>query len=181
MGVKKTIYVLRDPESKAIRYVGATTYPYLNSRLKVHTAMCGKNSSPCALWIRGLQDRGLKPIIEAVRQTGDDWQADERAAIAEFRAAGHDLLNVALGGMGCHGVIPDEATRAKRSKTLKDYYANDPVAMEERRELMRRAARSDAARVAASNRMRGIWSDPEKAEAMRARMKGAKARKAACL
>jgi hypothetical protein len=181
MGVTKTIYVLRDPETQAIRYVGATTYPYLNSRLKVHVAMCREGTSPCALWVRGLVDRGLSPVIEAVRKTTEDWEAEEREAIVEFRAAGHDLLNVALGGMGCHGVIPNEATRAKRSRTLKDYYANNPEAMAERQELMRRAARSDAARTAASNRMRGIWSDPEKAAGMRERMKGAKARKASCL
>ena len=166
----KTIYILRHPESGSIRYVGATVTP-LSQRLSVHIAMAHKNTSKCAAWIRSLLARGLKPLIAGVHTTMY-WQEAERETILQYRALGYRLLNMTAGGLGVLGCKPSSATRAKRSATLKARYANDPVQMAARQELMRNAARSPAARAAASARMRAVWADPKRAADMRVRMTG---------
>lgn len=173
--VAKAIYVLRDPITDEIRYVGATASS-LSKRLALHLVLSRKSTTKCAAWVRGLVSDGAKPKIEGVMPSDTDWQILETQAIALLRFAGFSILNSTDGGMGCWGCFPDANTRAKRSKTLKSRYANDPRQMAIRQELMRNAARSPAARKAASERMRSIWSDPVRSAEMRARMKGAKKR-----
>lgn len=175
MGVK-TIYLLRDPRDGRVRYVGATSNR-LAKRLQLHVILSAKTTTRCAAWIRELTAARMAPSIEEIL-VADDWQTAERAAIAGLRAAGADLLNMADGGMGVSGCRPSDATREKRSATLKARYANDPAQMAARQELMRNAGRSQASRKAASARMTAIWSNPERAADMRARMK--KAREKAC-
>jgi hypothetical protein len=170
----KVIYCLRDPDTRAVRYIGATKQT-LAKRLSVHLALCHRTTTSCARWLRGLLAGGKRPVIERIEGPVDDWQEAERRWIAQYRPIA-DLLNQTDGGMGCHGCRPADASRAKRSASLKQRYA-DPVAMAERQELARRAGRSTAGRAAASARMRSIWSDPELSSAMRERMRGAKQRK----
>lgn len=176
MSLTKTIYVLRDPETNAVRYVGATSTP-LAKRLALHQVLSVGLNTRCSAWIRDLASRGLKPRIHAVYRDELFWELVEAATIRLLREHGADLLNMTAGGMGCHGCIPDERTRAKRSRTLKAHYAADPKAMAERQEYARVAARSPNSRRAASERMKKIWSDPKLSAEMRARMVGSRARK----
>lgn len=153
----KRIYVLIDPRDCAVRYVGATQSK-LYRRCATHRAMSKKTTTPVAGWIRELMALGLRPQIRPFGDPTDAWEGAERQAILHFRGQGADLLNVADGGMGCHGVIPSSTTRTKRSATLKARYANDPAQMAARQELARCAGRSEAARRSASERMTAKWA-----------------------
>lgn len=152
----KRIYRLRDPRDGAVRYVGATSYT-LRKRLQMHVTLSVRNTCLSAAWVRELVALRLQPQVELIAET-DDWQAAEQDAIASARAAGAQLLNQTDGGMGVRGCKPSEATRAKRSATLKARYANDPAQLAARQELARQAARSDAGRRAASERMTAKWA-----------------------
>jgi len=57
-----SIYVLRDPETLEIRYVGKTTQT-LKYRLMYHIRDSKKYSHYAACWIKGLIKKGLKPTI----------------------------------------------------------------------------------------------------------------------
>lgn len=173
----KTTYCLRHPKSGAIRYVGATTD--LIRRLANHVAQSSYQTHPCAVWVRSLVAQGLRPTIHLLVGPSLDWARYEREYIKLFRAEGKRLLNMTDGGLGMAGCKPGAMTRAKRSRTLKTRYANDPIQMAARQELARKAARSANGRAAASARMTAIWANPERAAAMRKCMQGAKARKAA--
>lgn len=94
------IYVLSDPESGAVRYVGKTDS--LRRRYGAHLSAAAKGAqTPSAEWIRDLLSRGLKPkfkVIETI--TVEDWEERETFWIAHFRALGDGLTNVAFGGIG---------------------------------------------------------------------------------
>lgn len=171
----KTIYALKDPQTGNIRYVGATCN--LAKRYLLHLHAAPKITTKCAEWVRELKACGMRPVVEVIIPCSMDWQADEQAAISRLRDEGFDLLNQTRGGLGCYDLLPSKTTRQKRSATLKARYAGDIEQMERRREIMRQAARSPAAREAASTRMADIWADPSKAAAMRERMRGSKSRK----
>jgi hypothetical protein len=156
--------------------VGASATP--KKRLRTHCALAGRNTSLSARWVYGLLEKKATPILMVLTRPTLEWEATERGFIERLREEGCDLLNATAGGTGCWGLIPGAATRTKRSITLKKRYADDPEQMAVRRSLCRSAARSDNSRLAASTRMKGIWSDPVKAEEMRKRMRGAKKRKA---
>lgn len=165
----KRIYVLCHPKTNTIRYVGATSYKHLNSRLKVHIAMAIKGAtSKVAAWIRRLHEQGLHPTIQLLEGWTYAWEAAETRCIATYRQAGAKLLNMADGGMGPWGCKPSDATRSKRSVTLKARYANDPAQMAARQQFARDAARSPQSRAAASARMKRLWADPEFVARMRA-------------
>lgn len=173
----KVIYALKHPKTGSVRYIGATATS-LSRRLSVHVSTAYKSTSAVALWIRFLLSAGLRPRIVALSLPTPEWEQAEALHIRARRRAGARLLNMTEGGMGARGCYPSAITRSKRSATLKSRYAEDPAQLVVRQELARSAGRSPKAREAASKRMGGIWSDPGKAEDMRRRMVGAKARKA---
>lgn len=70
-GVPHLIYVLRDPRTRAIRYVGRTIKPAA-SRLGEHIAEARRHGpEPVYRWIRRLQQRGLAPQIEVIDTNAD--------------------------------------------------------------------------------------------------------------
>lgn len=182
----RVIYVLRHPVTMDIRYVGVTART-IERRLYEHvyhsTAPNYHAQSRRSIWIRSLAKEGLKPIETVIKEVinGESWQDCERSIIAQLRADGVRLVNGTDGGEGVSGRIwsPNEEqrkrmgaaqigkkasaeTKAKRSASLKTRYASDPLLMEWRKELARRAARSVAGRTRARERMKSIWADPVK-------------------
>lgn len=106
-----TIYVLKCPVTRRVRYVGATRQR-LEKRLVGHVseARTGKLWPRCH-WIRKLLSAGTLPLIEIVELVqADQWQTRERYWIAEFGGMGR-LLNCTTGGDG--GRIFSKETRAK--------------------------------------------------------------------
>lgn len=92
------IYVLKDPITNKIRYVGKTND--LKSRLNCHLYHKDTNKHKVS-WIKKLRKQKLKPIIEAVREvTVDDWKIWEKYYIKKYTEDGFKLLNYTEGGDG---------------------------------------------------------------------------------
>lgn len=103
------IYVLRDPFSKKVRYVGFTSYT-LEERLKWHVDNAMKlergydeplpdNRKDC--WIVALSKHHVVPIIEEVaRADAEDAHEAEALWIGLAEWFGVDLLNAHSGGKG---------------------------------------------------------------------------------
>ena len=95
------IYVLKNPISRRIVYVGQTINS-LDVRLKGHysDALSNKSRLVCT-WIKSLFDRGLEPIIEEVCQCDiKDLDKLEKFYIQRYRDLGVELLNLTNGGSG---------------------------------------------------------------------------------
>ena len=90
------IYVLRDPVTKRIRYVGQTRHPA--TRLQRHLMEAKPNSlAPREQWVYSLKQDGQKPefcIVEA--GTLSSGPALEKKWIAHFAEAGEPLSLEAL-------------------------------------------------------------------------------------
>lgn len=109
------IYVLRDPRTNEIRYVGKTVKP-LNDRLASHINDSKTKKSHRGRWIASLLKIGLSPIIEMIETCGDNWAERERFWIAHYRAATEKLTNECDGGEGAAGAIRSAEDRAKMAE-----------------------------------------------------------------
>lgn len=87
------IYAIHDPITGDIRYIGKAKNSV--ARFKQHLS-CDK-ATPIYAWIRQLREKGLTPTMSVLMSTWD-WESSEVTAIAQFKADGCDLLNVAMGG-----------------------------------------------------------------------------------
>lgn len=92
----RSVYVLRDPDTRRIRYVGGTVRP-LAHRLEDHVrdARFGGPRRPVMEWVFSLIDAGKSPIIEFVcRHRGDAYSTRvENDLIAHYTREFPDLLN----------------------------------------------------------------------------------------
>lgn len=94
------IYVLKDPETGEVRYVGKTKRS-LKVRLKGHLKDKSKNYK-CA-WIYSLKTRNLLPTIESIERTSDEsWQEREMYWIQYYKELRARLTNSNRGGAGAH-------------------------------------------------------------------------------
>jgi FtsZ-interacting cell division protein YlmF len=110
------IYVLRDPISWDVRYVGKTVDPV--ARIKSHLKHTATKDHYAGRWIASVLRRGLEPMLEVIDAgIGTEHGAAERAWIADYRRNGARLTNTAPGGEGWFGSPPD-VVREKISKTL---------------------------------------------------------------
>lgn len=102
------IYVLIDPFSNEIRYIGKTKFS-LKDRLCKHLITYEKNHR--ANWIRSLIKRGTKPIIELLEEVSEDeWAFWEKFWISQFKIWGFKLLNSTNGGES--GIISPQCREA---------------------------------------------------------------------
>lgn len=86
-----------EPGTGAIRYVGKSDTPL--KRFKRHQS--DKKKCHRTNWIKGLQTRGLSPILEILDTVPIvEWQFWEREYIKVFRATGMNLVNGTDGGEG---------------------------------------------------------------------------------
>lgn len=110
------IYVLTDPDTGLVRYVGKADNP--SERLRKHmlpsalAIVCHRTN-----WLKSLIAEGKKPIMQVVEQTSHEhWKARECWWIAYYRGLGAALVNTAEGGSG--GMRPEwisPETRLKQS------------------------------------------------------------------
>ena len=120
----KHLYLLCDPDTGAVRYVGACVNP--RKRATTHKSSRGCRQSPVALWVRGLYDQGKAPVMDALDAMGpDEWEDEERFLISYLRFLGFDLLNVNSGGTSGFKVSPanhkkclDASVAARRGKKM---------------------------------------------------------------
>lgn len=94
------IYVLIDPRTGHIRYVGKTFN--LRRRFMSHISKAKKPKTFSGSWIKSLATLGLKPTMEMIEQFNadavDDWQEAERYWISSFKFMGFELTNLESGG-----------------------------------------------------------------------------------
>lgn len=105
------IYVLKDPDTKIVCYVGKTNNP--TKRLSSHFSPEAGNSLPSTIWIKKLKTNNKKPVMEIIEET-DDWESCERKWIAFYRNENKDLLNVDEGGV-VH-IYKHKVPRGRKSK-----------------------------------------------------------------
>lgn len=103
--MKHYIYILIDPETNKIRYVGQTT-KNINKRLTSHLSkvrISPNKTTHKNTWIKSLLNKNLKPIIEIIDTvTTDNWKEKEKYYIQEYKK-NNDLLNISEGGdSGCY-------------------------------------------------------------------------------
>ena len=143
-----TVYGLSSSRDPAIRYVGQTilklparrTLWRNNAQLKT-----GCNSKVCR-WIRDLYESGADLVITALEEDAER-HVRERYWIAKLRADGAPLLNVAEGGAGCPGVIPNDDTRRKRAESVRKSWETETVRVRFRATEEQLKKMSDALRV----------------------------------
>ena len=84
------VYLLKDPDTKEVRYVGVSWFPA--QRLEQHVNYPAPRQ---AAWIDGLTLRGLSPILVVLGGTDDRNRAlrIETRLIRRYLARGCDILN----------------------------------------------------------------------------------------
>jgi hypothetical protein len=112
------IYVLKDPTTNEIRYVGKT--PNIKTRLQGHISASKHGGSHRKNWIKSLLDQNLKPLIEVLDSVEkEESSALEIAYIAFFRENGYRLVNSTDGGEGTVGwKHPDEIKEKIKKSNL---------------------------------------------------------------
>lgn len=107
------IYVLNDPRTNQVRYVGKANDPL--KRWKCHISRAKKNDrkNHTTSWMRFLLNLGLTPELEILEEIPmDGWQEIEKEYIRVFRMIGIRLTNAAEGG---EGSAMSQDTKAKLS------------------------------------------------------------------
>lgn len=143
-----TIYLLRDPRTQAIRYVGATRKT-LAKRLRDHefSAYREANVAPRFDWLRELAAANVRPEIEQLAIVDEAERGiAEQYWIDHYREAGCDLLNRKPGGGGPLSTSTrspwSAEQRARASAVVAAKYRNDP-------DLRRRVSQGTQAAMAA--------------------------------
>lgn len=87
------IYILRDPDTSTIRYVGRTCMP--DERLYAHRYSYAPDNNPRKLWVKKLCEQNKYPIMEIVETTtwAESKIAEERM-IRHYLDQGCDLTNI---------------------------------------------------------------------------------------
>ena len=106
------VYVLIDPRTNEIRYVGKTKNS-LTKRLSQHMDDVRKGERNWrSNWIASLRRLGYRPMIELVQEIpSGDWEKAESYWIGYYRSVGCKLTNGTSGGDG--GYSPTLEVRAK--------------------------------------------------------------------
>lgn len=105
------IYILIDPTTDRVRYVGWSIDT--NKRLKPHikTSENGRERNHKANWIRSLLAVGLYPKLQTVERGVIDFAEREIFWIAYYRSIGEPLTNGTDGGEGMLGYVPTDKAR----------------------------------------------------------------------
>ena len=93
------IYVLLDPNTLEIRYVGKTKNCY--QRFRHHLVNSANKKSHKRSWINSLREQGLKPIMQIIDEVEEsEWQFWEQHWIVQLKCWGFNLVNHTAGGDG---------------------------------------------------------------------------------
>ena len=95
------IYTLEHPITNEIRYIGKTNN--LKKRLHHHWTVGYKSNNKTGNWLKSLKKLKLKPIMNLLDETTDNWQQLEMYWISQFKTWGFRLTNHTDGGEGAYG------------------------------------------------------------------------------
>lgn len=91
------LYVLREPDTRAVRYAGKANDP--QARLTSHIRDARRRNAPLHCWIRSLGGQGKRPSMEVLGSVPiAHWEDAERTLIEILRRTTPNLLNLAAGG-----------------------------------------------------------------------------------
>jgi hypothetical protein len=94
------IYVLIDPRTGHVRYVGKANN--ITQRYKAHLNRARDHQTHKRNWINSLRNEELKPILWVIDVVPiDEWVFWEKYWISQMKLWGFDLVNNTLGGDGC--------------------------------------------------------------------------------
>lgn len=128
------IYVLKDPTTGEIRYVGKSNDP--KRRVTQHLQFASKFSSKTDhknCWIRELVSKNLKPVVEIIDEVAlDYWQSLEAAYVQFYLEHGCPLVNGTSGG---EGVEMTPAIVEKITKNNSRFWRGKKLSLEHRRKL----------------------------------------------
>jgi hypothetical protein len=183
----RKIYILTEPETGEVRYVGVT-WGTLRKRRGCHIreARRGHHSHKCH-WTRQLLNQGLEPAIELLEVT-EHWREREVFWIAHYRQLGARLTNLADGGKGPQGCRMPPEEKAKRSAAMKGRkFSPEHRAAISRGQMGREVAPATREKIAASQTgrceapeaiakrseaLRGVAKSAEHREKIRTALKG---------
>lgn len=124
------IYLLKDPVTNEIRYVGKSSKGL--TRPKKHLLPCYYNNKrmfhfPIYRWIRKLVKKGHLPIIEIFQTFSDSYHLNQAEIywISYFKSAGSPLLNSTAGGDGVVGNKWTEEQKKRLSEQRKNKIFSD--------------------------------------------------------
>jgi len=164
------IYVLKDPRTDEVRYVGWTINPKRRFQNHVHE----KAPDHKARWVQSLLRAGLQPSGEIVETgLGPGWADRERWWIKYHREHGSRLTNIADGGQGTPGAqhTPESIQKCREAKLGKRATAETKLKMS----LARKGRKvSDATRAKLSAIKLGVKRSPEAVERCAAGHRGKK-------
>lgn len=116
---RTSIYVLKDPETLEIRYVGKTVSE-LKHRLKGHIYRSKLEKNHRAYWIKSILDKGLSPLIEEIDSC--QWTESQNLEIyyiKKYKDLNFNLVNSTEGGEGNLGYVKSEETIDKLKNSLR--------------------------------------------------------------
>jgi hypothetical protein len=94
------IYVLIDPRTNMVRYVGKANN--VTQRYQAHLNRARKHQTHKKNWVEQLKKEGLKPIIKIIDIVPiNEWIFWETYWISQMKTWGFDLINYTNGGDGC--------------------------------------------------------------------------------
>lgn len=86
------IYILKDPNTLEIKYIGKSNHP--RKRYKQHLYHALKNNNKRDIWIRDLLKNNKKPLMEIIDVVDKgEWIEKETEYIKTFRKHHIDLTN----------------------------------------------------------------------------------------
>lgn len=132
------IYILKDPSTLAIRYVGKSINPKERYRKHLFYSLYPRTHAEC--WVKSLVIKNLLPTMEIVAcvQEGE-WENTEREFILKYKNQGCDLTNIAEGGNGNKLLYAPIEVRERWLAKLRETYAYKTYSKEQ---LLERAERA---------------------------------------
>lgn len=110
-----TIYALCDPDTTAVRYIGATR---ISPRIRYSQIKYGYKRGQfqdVGAWVWALIADDKEPLIVILEEGAQDGINGEKRWIAAYRASGADLFNKSAGGQGTNGVLHTEEWKRANS------------------------------------------------------------------
>lgn len=117
------IYVLKDPDTNLVRYVGKTILKPAY-RFTQHLNDSKKCKTHKDRWINKLSKEGKIPLLEIIDETDGDWVTMEQSYIRLFKSIGCNLCNHSMGGEGAFGVKRPLYQRVLQSEYMKKHSEN---------------------------------------------------------
>lgn len=115
-----SIYGLRDPETKEVRYIGVTKRAKQRYSQHVYRRVTSHKGN----WILSLRARGLKPEFFVIREVPfSERETAEVETILQYRENGARLTNATAGGRGM--LNASQETREKISRKSKGHVLSE--------------------------------------------------------